>query len=141
MAASGRLVAGAAVLLGVAVLLWPMSQGAALRDKAAQRQLAQRWRPDFRAIPLLALAHSTAARGQLQALPGQLDDVWRELERLQDQNPGFFWLELSILEFQAGRLERAKRALLTAQSKDKRVADMARGPAYAAYRQALGMRP
>jgi len=88
---------------------------------AAQHRVDANWRPDYRLLPLLGLAHqqSVAQGGKLS--PGQRDGLWAELEAYKGSYPVFFWLELAWLEARAGDDGRARRALKRAEADNPRL--------------------
>lgn len=127
------------VLLGL-VLLWPTLQGRELRRIAAQHRVVSNWRPDYRLLPLLGLAHqqSVAQGGRLSR--ERRDGLWAEMEAYRGSYPVFFWIELAWLEARAGDLERARRALERARADNPRLyRDMTRTRLWDPWREQMGL--
>lgn len=112
------LVAWLLVLGLTAVLLWPLSQGLALRTKAAQRRLDGNWSPAYRLLPLLGQAHADSLASAGKVSRQKLDRLWRELKSHRGPHPMYLWLELAWLEARAGHWEKARQALDQAQKAD-----------------------
>jgi hypothetical protein len=125
------------LILAFLALLWPLSQGGGLRKRAAERLLASDWHPAYRALPLLAIAHTQDGQGA--ADPALLDNIRQQLQTNKIVHSEFFWLELSVLELKAGRKDRAVEALQKARSLDKKITNMIMGPNYQDYRGAMGL--
>ncbi|BEQ14348.1 hypothetical protein [Desulfoferula mesophila] len=128
------------VILAVLVLLWPTWQGRELRRLAAQHRLDMGWRPDYRLLPRLGLAHhqSVATGGELSRQ--QRDQLWREMEAFRGSYPVFFWLELAWLEARAGDDARARQALQRARDDNPRLfKDMTRARLWDPWRERYGL--
>lgn len=130
------------VVLALVVLLWPTWQGRQLRRIAAQHRLAENWRPDYRLLPRLGLAHqqSVAQRGRLSR--AQRDRLWADMEAYRGTYPVFFWLELAWLEARAGDDPRARAALARAKADNPRLyQDMTRARLWDPWRERYGLPP
>lgn len=130
------------VVVAAAILLWPTLQGRELRRIAAQHRVDTGWRPDYRLLPRLGLAHqkSVAQGGELSRK--ERDGLWSELEAYQGSYPVFFWLELAWLEARAGDDGRARRALERAKADNLRLYnDMTRTRLWDPWRERYGLPP
>lgn len=114
-------VIGLLVLLVAAAVFWAFYKGPDLRQKAAQRRLAQHWAPAYRVLPLLGLAHA-ASLAQGGRLPrAELDRIWREMKTYKGTYPVLLWLELAWLETRAGHQQMARQALVRARQADAKL--------------------
>jgi len=130
---------GVVIILG-GVLVWPWLQGRELRRIAAQHRLEANWRPDYRLLPRLGLAHHQSIK-QNGVLPlAQREELWRELEAYRGTYPVFFWVELAWLEARAGDLERADKALERAKRQNERLFnDMTKSRLWDPWRKRFGL--
>lgn len=127
------------IVLG-GILVWPWLQGRELRRIAAQKRIETNWRPDYRLLPRLGVAHqqSVASGGALSR--EQRDKLWQEVEAFKGTYPVFFWIELAWLEARAGDLDRAGRALERAKQDNKRLyLDMTRSRLWDPWRERFGL--
>ncbi|MBU4574361.1 MAG: hypothetical protein KUA39_09275 [Desulfarculus sp.] len=130
------------VVVAALILLWPTLQGRELRRMAAQHRVETNWRPDYRLLPRLGLAHhkSVAQGGELSR--EQRDGLWAELEAYRGSYPVFFWLELAWLEARAGDEQRAREALKRAQADNPRLyKEMTRTRLWDPWRERYGLPP
>jgi hypothetical protein len=136
---SAWVVWGLVIILG-GVLIWPWLQGGELRRIAAQHRLAANWRPGYRLLPRLGVAHQQSVK-QNGALPlSQREELWREVEAYQGTYPVFFWVELAWLEARAGDLERAGKALERAKKQNTRLfEDMTKSRLWDPWRKRFGL--
>ena len=125
-------------VLGLAVFFWPLMQGERLREKAARRLLDQGWNPEYKALPMLALAYNHSQNDPKDT--ALLDRVWPEMRAFKGNHPEFFWLTLSVLEQRAGRSCQANEAKGKATALDPKILNMVQGPSFAGYRRAMGIR-
>jgi len=124
----------------VCVLIWPWVQGRELRRMAAQQRVAEGWRPDYRLLPRLGLAHHQSVRDGGRLSRAQRDELWQEVEAYKGTYPVFFWIELAWLEARAGDLERARRALHRARQDSSRLYhDMTKSRLWDPWRERLGL--
>lgn len=105
-------------LVMAAVLLWPLYQGPALREKASQHRLAQAWCPEYRVLPLLGLAHAQSLERGGKLSRQELDQLWQATVAYQKGFPLYLWMELAWLEARAGNLDRSRQALARAKKTD-----------------------
>ncbi len=127
------------VILG-GILLWPTLMGRELRRIAAQQRIETNWRPDYRLLPRLGLAHQASVAHGGQLSQERRDGLWAELEAYKGTYPVFFWLELAWLEARAGDMGRARRALARAQADNPRLYhDMTRTRLWDPWRERMGL--
>lgn len=105
-------------LVIAAVLLWPLYQGPALREKASRQRLDQDWSPEYRVLPLLGLAHAQSLERGGKLSRQELDQLWQATMAYRKGLPLYLWLELAWLEARAGNLDRSRQALARAKKLD-----------------------
>ncbi|MCF8034614.1 MAG: hypothetical protein K9K66_16295 [Desulfarculaceae bacterium] len=128
------------VIVLAGILVWPWAQGRELRRMAAQKRIDSNWRPDYRLLPLMGLAHQQSMAGGGRLTRSQRDQLWREVEAYKGTYPVFFWIELAWLEARAGDLERAKQALDRAERQDNRLfRDMTKSRLWDPWRERFGL--
>ena len=108
---------------------------------AAQHRVETGWRPDYRLLPRLGLAHQKSVAQGGRAFQGAAQrPVGRVGRPTGAATPVFFWLELAWLEARAGDDARTREALKRAKADNPRLYnDMTRTRLWDPWRERYGL--